>query len=462
MSTNGKGQFLDQIEPSYLETLEDTLSKKETNFYKDWELVEHKNIDAFFQKHGSFLSKRPENPSSNLKRENLESQMHELIKPWDSGKGIMMGYDSTEELDWHFMSIAANAIKEFILDAGLHPGHNIKGVKTSDILAVITCLISFNLKHIEFSSIASKKIKEISTFQSLTIWCSLSKLISDISSFTSIDENAVASVFKLISLKSEDAVLFRMHTSKFMPLIIDLENDFVLRPVSSILRNPLNSIKDLLTLRNPNQIADFLVGREAWLRKYLYAMFMGTRYYRVEGNIALRINKKFITDIDAAIYDNVTGELALFQIKWQDYNTNDVRVLRSKASNLTDELDTWTRKVSEWISSQGVNQLEQNLRLPNKRKVRESKIYLFGLSKNAARMKGYGFELKEKKIAVGTWVQFVRNRTEIGPSNSVFGDIHKALKQQEDVEINVNPRPVTFKLSDKEFHYKDLWNVFEA
>lgn len=268
-------------------------------------------------------------------------------------------------------------------------------------------------------------------------------------------------MFTVISFKAEDAVLLRRHTTKFMPLIIDLENDFVVRPVSSIIRNPLNTIKDIMTLRNPNIVSEFLKGRESWLREHLYAMFMGTRYHKIEGNITLRVGKEFITDIDASIYDNVTGELALFQIKWQDYHFNDVKKLRSKASNLIEELDKWTRKVAEWISSQGVNQLRQNLRLSSKSKVTESKIYLFGLSKNTARMKGYGFELKEKRIAIGSWTQFIRNRIEIGPSNSVFGDLFNALKQQENSEVKAVAKPITFKVLDKEFHYEDLWNVVE-
>lgn len=461
MSPEGKAQFLDEMENSYLENLENILAQTENSSYNGWELINYENINVIFQNYGSFLSKKPNDPFSLLKLKDLESRMIPLLKSWDSGKGIMIGYDSTQELDWHFMSTAANAMVEWRDEAGLHPDLKIEGVKVSNILAVVMCIVSFNLKHIKFSSIAEQKRKEILIFQSLTIWCSLTELINDISDFTNIEKRIVEQVFKIISFKANDAALIRDHTTKFMPLIIDLENDFVLRPVSSIVRNPLNTLKDLLLLRNPQLTAEFNKDKESWLRNYLYAMFMGTRYHRVEGNIALRIDKKFITDIDAVIYDNVTGELALFQIKWQDYHLNDVKKLRSKASNLTKELEEWTKKVYEWISSQGVDRLAHNLRFQKNKKISESKIYLFGLSKDAARMKGYGFKLKEERIAIGTWSQFKRNRTEIGPSNSVFGDLFNALKKQENEEVEATPKPVTFKVSDKEFYYKDLWNVIE-
>lgn len=461
MSPEGKAQFLDVMEHSYLENLEDRLDQNEKSFYNGWELIDYDNVNSIFQNYGSFLSKRHNDPFSSLKLEDIESKMTPLLKSWDFGKGIMMGYDSTEELDWHFMAISTNAVVQWRDEAGLHPDLKIEGVEVSHIIAVVMCLVSFNLKHIKFASIAEQQRKEILIFQSLTIWCSLAELINYISDFTNIEKRIVEQVFEIISFKASDAALIKNHTTKFMPLIINLENDFVLRPVSSIVRNPLNTLKDLLLLRNPQLIAEFNKGRESWLRNYLYAMFMGTRYHRIEGNIALRIDKKFITDIDAVIYDNVTGELALFQIKWQDYHLNDVKKLRSKASNLTKELEEWTKNVYEWISSQGVDRLAHNLRFPKNKKISESKIYLFGLSKDAARMKGYGFELKEERIAIGTWAQFKRNRTEIGPSKSVFGDLFNALKEQENAEIETIPKPVTFKVSDKEFYYKDLWNVAE-
>lgn len=461
MSQDGKAQFLDAMERSYLENLEDRLEQNEKSFYNGWELIDYENVNSIFKNHGNFLSKRHNDPFSSIKLEDIESKMTPLLKSWDSGKGIMMGYDSTEELDWHFMAISTNAVAQWRDEAGLHPDLKIEGVEVSHIIAVVMCLVSFNLKHIKFASIAEQQRKEILIFQSLTIWCSLKELINDISDFTNIQKRIIEQVFEIICFKASDAALIKNHTTEFMPLIINLENDFVLRPVSSMVRNPLNTLKDLLLLRNPQLKAEFNKGRESWLRNYLYAMFMGTRYHRIEGNIALRIGKKFITDIDAVIYDNVTGELALFQIKWQDYHVNDVKKLRSKASNLTKELEEWTKKVYEWISSQGVDRLAHNLRFPKNKKIFESKIYLFGLSKDAARMKGYGFELKEERIAVGTWAQFKRNRTEIGPSNSVFGDLFNTLKEQENEVVEATPKPVTFKVSDKEFYYKDLWNVIE-
>lgn len=186
MGRDGKAQFLDEMELSYLERLEERLDKKD--FYENWKLTDHEDVHVMLRNYGNFLSKKPKDPFMTLKLNDLESKMLPLVKPWDSGKGIMVEYDSTEELNWHFMAIAANGMKQFIDEAGMLPNMYIDGIKTSDLLAVVNCLICFNLKHVEFTSIASKKYEEISTYQSLTIWCSLSKLINDISDFIGVDK----------------------------------------------------------------------------------------------------------------------------------------------------------------------------------------------------------------------------------------------------------------------------------
>lgn len=457
ISNIGKTQFQDELELFYLKDFDEKVKTNRNGNFQDWKLVEKKDIHKMFLEVGNFMSVNKEDYFAKFKIEDIDAEMISLLRPWDSGKGIMMAYDSTPEIDRHFMVIAAELLKDWQDLAGFHPKAEINGIKGSDISAVVMCLVSFNLKHVHFASLAAESHSNISIPQSLTIWKPLEELVIDIADFMGMDNDVVEKVFMTISFSSDDVNLLKKHTTKFMPLIIDMGNGYVIRPVSSIMRNPLNTIKDLLILRRPSVVDKFYKYREDWLRSNLYAQFGGTRYQRVEKNIFLRKNKKTITDIDAAIYDNLTGELALFQIKWQDYHMNDVKKLRSRAKNLTHELDEWARKVSNWISSEGVTKLIQNLRISNREKSTPIKIYLFGLSKNAVHMQGYGFTLEEKNIAISTWAQFTRNRAEIGPTSRVFDSLFQKLKNEEEKSISPTPLPVQIKVSDKILDYKDLW-----
>ena len=77
-------------------------------------------------------------------------------------------------------------------------------------------------------------------------------------------------------------------------------------------------------------------------------------------------------------------------------------------------------------------------------------------------MHGYGFNLDEKNIAIGTWAQFIRDRTEIGPVENVFSSIFQKLKEQEGDEIVTEAMPVEFKVSDVTLYYKDLWCIYKS
>ncbi|MBL0357698.1 MAG: hypothetical protein IPP72_12815 [Chitinophagaceae bacterium] len=306
------------------------------------------------------------------------------------------------------------------------------------------------------------KYPEILIPQSLSIWNPTNELIDDISNFTGINQDVVKEAMDAITLKPRDVKFLKKHTYRFRPLLIEIGTGFVLRPVSSILRNPLHSVYDLLESRDSG-IGDRISGfREDWFRIYLNAMFAGTRYQKAEYNIKISKNGNWITDVDAFIYDNLTGELALIQIKWQNYFTNDVKKLRSKAKNFVTEINIWAEKMLNWIDCTDVSQIIKNFQLKNSGgKVTKSKIYLFGLAKSSARMQGYGYKLNNEKIAIGTWAQFARNRTEVGPAPLVISKLFQNLKEEENAKIQSKPIPIKISFAGITLDFKDIWSVTE-
>jgi hypothetical protein len=63
--------------------------------------------------------------------------------------------------------------------------------------------------------------------------------------------------------------------------------------------------------------------REGWMISDLCHLFMGARYVRIDRPTLLRRDDMDVTDIDAAVFDLTTGDLALFQLKWQTFDTDD-------------------------------------------------------------------------------------------------------------------------------------------
>ncbi|WP_308131382.1 hypothetical protein [uncultured Flavobacterium sp.] len=453
---NANSQFLDDLEISQFQNLENELKNNIGGYYNDWNVVEKNNLEKAFNSYGNFVSSITADFSS-LFSDNIEELLNNQVYPWDSGHGVMTGYGSTPEIDMHFLGKAFSLIHEWREIAGLHPKTKIGNITGADVTSAVLYMTSFHLKHISCCLLASKKHSEISLEQSLTIWGPLDAVIDDIVEFSGMEKAIVAEAFESITLKPNDVNLLRTHTSRFMPLLIDIGNGIVLRPISSIERNPFLTINQILEYRNPNFRNDLSYHREEWLRNNLYAIFSGSRYSTIPGNITLKSGNIVETDIDAAILDITTGDLALFQIKWQDFFFNDAQKLRSRASNLTKSLDDWTQKVDSWIGLNGRTKLLQTLRLPDDKST--GNIYLFAISKNAARMQGYGYTVKSENLAISNWHQFMRTRHEVGPSKKVFKDLFDILKSEENKTVETAPLHAEFILSDKIFEYKDLWST---
>jgi hypothetical protein len=194
------------------------------------------------------------------------------------------------------------------------------------------------------------------------------------------------------------------------------------------------------------------------MREHLYAMFAGRRYICFPGNLKLRRGGAVLTDIDAAIYDRLTGDVGIFQLKWQDYSTNDVRQLRSKAANLSAELTDWSSKVMSWIAENGVSALDKSLRLKQKRREAVRSVMLFGISRSSVRTHGFGVRTDAPTLAMAVWPQFVRARMEVGPSERSLRDLHACLLKEHAQVPDIRPMPASIPVTGATLHLHDLWN----
>jgi hypothetical protein len=454
-------QFLDNLEFSRWEKLEQHINDENQKFYKNWKILNFAELNQVQHHVGNYFG-REKVDFKKWQRADIDSLMIPLIHPWDSGSGMMMGYGARPEVDHHFLAKASEQIKEYRDDAGLHPNSNFSDTTGADITAVAIIVTALHLKHIHFALLASKHYPEISIPISLTIWGPMKDLEKSIADFSGMKLSRVEKAVKAITLRPQEAIFLQKHSTPFMPLLINLDNGFVVQPVSSLGRNPLLPVVTLLEWRDPLASIAISKPREAWLRSEIYAMFQGTRFICVEGSIKVRNGEKLITDIDAAVFDLVWGELALIQIKWQDFHTNDIRKLRSKASNLAKELDDWARGITEWISLQGMQGVANSLRIRGAKIKPISNVYLFAVSRDAARTKGFGFTTTQENLAMANWPQFKRVRFDLGPEKRVFHDMHTILREEADKQINPKPMPVQITVSGEVIRFEDLWNTFET
>lgn len=456
-SGTGPVQYMDHVEIDLLRRAEVALTKDKVS-PQGWTICPPKEIKEKLKSIGNYFAYPQERPGPLLQQSELQELMLPLIFPWRTPQGTMIGYGASEEVDAHFLLEAQPIINDFRLEAGIHPDVNFGDFSGSDVLTITTVLLSFFRKHVAFVLLACQNFPEISMRESLTIWGPIDGLLESVHLASQLPKNRVEAVLKSLTLTTEDLDRLKSETTPLLPMLIDLGNGFYLKPTSCLTKNPLSSFLKIAQWRNPQTRNLVSSSRESWFRQDLYSLFGGSRYWCVPGNIVLRNSRKRLTDVDASVFDRTTGELTLFQLKWQDYSTNNINELRSKASNLASEVDTWGDRVMEWISTTPPQEVAKALRLKIRGTQGITALFLVGISRSIARTHGYGFPLTNPYLSIATWSQFKRVRGEIGPAPRVLSRIHELLRDEEQLSLaNGKPHPATIELRDFKMHFEDLW-----
>lgn len=453
MSEDAKAQFADAMEHDRLKTAEERAPSSNSG----WTMASMRDALRFPGMPGNYLA-LANAPVKRWIRADIEELIKPLVRPWDTGRGVMVAYDARIEVDKHYMAEALALATPWREDSGIHADAKLGSITGADLAGVGAALISLHVKHFGCVSAAKKLFPEVSLAQSLTIWGPRDALEQSISTMSGSTEPVVHAVFNAVAMTSEQAKRLADHSTPLIPLLFDLGNGFILRPVSCLTRNPFTAARTQHQWLEPRAEHGVAADREAWMREQLYGMFGGKRYIRFPGNLKLRRGGAVLTDIDAIIYDRLTGDVGLFQLKWQDYSTNDVRQLRSKAANLSAELADWSGKVKSWIEENGMSALDKSLRLKQKRREAVRGVLLFAISRSSVRTQGYGVKTDAPDLAMAVWPQFVRARMEIGPTSWSMRDVHARLLEEHGRVPNVYPLPASLRVAGATLHIHDLWN----
>jgi len=453
MSEDARAQFADRSEVDRLKAAEVQMPLSNAL----WTIASMRDALRFPGMPGNYMA-FDDMPAKRWLRPDIEELIKPLVKPWNTGRGIMVSYDARIEVDEHYMAEALALATPWREDSGIHPDAVLDSIKGADILGVGAALISLHAKHFGCVSVAKKLFDQISIPQSLTIWGPRDTLEQSISFMSERPKPVINAIFNVLAMTSEQAKKLADHSTPLIPMLFDLGNGFILRPVSCLTRNPFNALRTQYQWLNSRAENAFAIDRESWMREHLYGMFGGKRYIRFPGNLKLRQGNAVLTDIDAVVYDRFTGDVALFQLKWQDYSTNDVRQLRSKAANLSAELTDWSAKVQLWLRENGISALNKSLRLKQKRNESARNILLFAISRLSIRTQGYGVKTVAPDLAMGVWPQFLRVRMEIGPSKWSLREIHARLLEEHGQVPNIHPIPATLVAAETTLHIHDLWN----
>ena len=457
MGEDARAQFADATESDRLKAAEALLPLSSAG----WATASMREVLRCPDMPGNYIA-AADAPVKRWFRSDIEELIKPLVRPWDTGRGVMVEYDARIEVDKHYMAEALSQATHWREDSGIHPKAVLGSITGADITGVGASLISLHAKHIGCVSVAKRVYSQVSVGQSLTIWGPRAELEESASIMSGRPASVVHRVFNALAMTSEQAKKLAENSTPLIPLLFDLGNGFVLRPVSCLTRNPFTAARIQHQWLDPRTVHAVAVDRENWMREHLYAMFAGRRYICFPGNLKLRRGGAVLTDIDAAVYDRLTGDVGIFQLKWQDYSTNDVRQLRSKATNLSGELSDWSSKIMSWIGENGVSALDKSLRLKQKRREAVRSVMLFAISRSSVRTQGYGVRTDAPSLAMAVWHQFVRARMEVGPSERSLRDLHARLLHEYGQVPDIRPMPASIQVTGATLHLHDFWNRIDS
>lgn len=389
------------------------------------------------------------------RRDDIDALMLPLMRPWHTNRGTMLAYDAAPEVDDHFLAEAHQLATKWQAEAGIHPETLFGSVTGAELIHLSIYFISFHLKHAKFVALAAQHLPEVSPIQSLTIWKPRADFVVGLADFMDLAPNRVAAIVEAIAFRADEAAELKNETTPLRPLIIDLGNGVDLWPVSALDRNPFETVRRIQQRRDPSAITRLATPRERWLREDIYALFQGNRYECIQSNIKVKVDGRILTDIDAAIYDRVNDQLALFQIKWQDYSTNNPKELVSKATNFMEAMNLWASKVETWHNAIGIERLMRTLRLRPSSQSDRTKVFLFGISRSMARLGEMAGQTPAKGLALANWAQFLRARYEVGPVDNVLAKLHERFVAEYEAEPRLVPLPIVVEIAGTHIEFSD-------
>lgn len=433
----GIDHFLDRLDHDGLAELEKKLSKGKPRYHAVIEKAEVPDLDA---------------------------RLAKLVFPWkpDPQRDVtMVGYDAEPDIDNYYFALAMQGADDGSDEAGIHDDSRLGSVEGRDLSMIVFLTISFYLKHLRLVDHGKRKFPDVNYAMSLTIWKSREEYVASLADFLNMPLAKVSAAVDLMTVRPKDFDFFASDPTTYIPMLIEVSSSHLLAPISSVFRNPFHGIRMLHEFRNPKDQSSISRPREKWMMSDLYHLFAGNRYRLMDNPTRLSRGGEIVTDIDAAVLDVLTGEIALFQLKWQDFNSNDVRRQSSRAKNFVEKVDAWASRTEQWIAEFGLSSLLQALRISVPASTPPSSFRLFALGRSAARFRSYGFVPKNVSVAACSWRQFIKLRYKIGPADRVISELHAKIQTEHTKQVQPVPVEQELSIGGYRIVFENLYNGFE-
>ena len=351
----------------------------------------------------AWLSERAR--ESGLPKEKELRSVREAMLP-EIEERLLSGADPAEGLfpgaDQHFQECASVYLSRMPYQDLLGANDSIGGRKFSDYVQALTTLSTLLETRLCVSAVLHSMRPNYGLRNILTGVSDAGELVEAVASHMDAETADINQLLTHLVLSPCNA---KLHLGRGTPAwapIIQTSANFCVLPCFGLDMNPFVFLATELRERYKSDWFSAANARESRWIEELRALFPPPRWRCADG-VKIKRNGKIITDIDFIAHDVSTGEVALFQLKWQQPSVSDERSRRSNASNLVGESNRWVSAVSDWIREEGIGEVAKRLQVPA---TDIKRLRLFVLGRYAAHFSGQSDQ--DPRAVWSDWGNFER------------------------------------------------------
>lgn len=321
-----------------------------------------------------------------------------------------------------------------------------RNVTYGSLVGNIVDFAGYAIKHFYYTQILKSQHPELLTENLFYLIKPKSNLLNLIAENHNITDSQAETIIECLSLSCHNVELYRNTQASCAPLI-KISKDQYIHSCAGSLYHPFLFLLDNISFLFPKECSANRNNREEVFRKQLYDMF-SDKFLCINHPVKIKKQNKEITDIDAVIVDKTTGEIAFFQLKWQDHINLSPKTLLSKSKNYKEKATKWVHDIRGWIEDSTEKEIADRLGLKPKY-IDKNNIYLFVLGRRHGNYTG--FIPDNANCAWVQWYHLLNYILRTSPSNISISKMHNDLILESPYNIETPNKPITYRYGKYRF-----------
>lgn len=319
------------------------------------------------------------------RRPDVLARMRTLVRPWGEH---MMGYGAHPDVDGYFDDAGFLWARSLDGSDELPSDASFGGIQFRDYCYAAVAFCSLALRHVEYMGEMLQLRPELAGRNLISTWSERSSWIDTIQKVLDTDNGSAVALVDALTMTPSSAPELRDRCSAAGAPLVQVAQDRLMLSIRGSLDAPFWYLLRSLRTRFRADWDRIVDAREHQFRKEVNELLASSTNFTSSRSIRIPGSTGTATDIDAAAFDRSTGEVMLFQLKWQDPWGSSMRERRSKMKNFLIPSRAWTERVRAWLADTSPSDVLGRLGVPASLHREVTQVHLMILGRHAARFSG--------------------------------------------------------------------------